>query len=116
MGVILYCAGIAVGNTHFTIKRQYELFWLYSYAFWLTPETFSVTSDEIKKISNPLVTLTHEKSRQEKEVSIFRFYFRNTFLRYYLSKVFVTQTMYYNVQVFLDVKKWIYNYHMHMKL
>ena len=29
---------------------------------------FSVTSDEIKKVSNPLVTLTHEKSRQEKEV------------------------------------------------
>ena len=28
----------------------------------------SVNSDEIKKVSNPLVNLTHEKSRQEKEV------------------------------------------------
>lgn len=34
----------------------------------LVPDLCSeMTSDEIKKISNPLVTLTHEKSRQEKE-------------------------------------------------
>lgn len=34
----------------------------------LIPELCSeMTSDEIKKVSNPLVTLTHEKSRQEKE-------------------------------------------------